>query len=196
MLQYLHVSQWVASVGYVGLFLIVFIETGLFFGFFLPGDSLVVTAGFLASQGYFDVGILVCVFIVSAILGYAVAYWLGRYFSEWLLRRRDSLFFKKRYLQEAKLFYEKHGPLALVVGRLLPIVRTFVPIAAGLAGMPSRRYMLWNVIGGLLWGGGLCLLGYALGELIPNAEHYILPCVIAIIILSLLPACWHLYKHR
>lgn len=196
MFQYLDISQWVSAIGYFGLFAIIFIETGMFFGFFLPGDSLVIASGFLASQGVLNIWILVPLFILTATLGYAVAYWFGKSLGTWLLRRKDGFFFRKRYIEEARSFYRRHGPLALVVGRLLPIIRTFVPIAAGLAAMPYKSYMLWNVVGAFIWGGLLCVLGYVLGKLIPNAEHYILPIVILIIIASLLPAMWHIFKKR
>lgn len=194
MSHYLDVSHWVYSFGYFGLFAVVFIETGLFFGFFLPGDSLVVISGFLASQGILNIWFLVPLFVLTATLGYAVAYWFGKSLGDWLLHRRDSLFFKKRHIKEAHIFYEKHGAMALVIGRMLPIVRTFVPIAAGLAGMRYRLYMLWNFVGALIWGGLLCILGYALGTLIPNAEHYVLPSVAVIILISLLPIVWHAFK--
>ena len=196
LLQYLDIPQWVAALGYFGLFFIIFIETGLFFGFFLPGDSLVVTAGFLASQGVLNIWILVPLFVITAILGYALAYWFGKALGSWMLQRKDGWLFKRRYLEEARIFYDKHGPLALVVGRLIPIIRTFVPIAAGLAGMPYRRYMFWNIVGAILWGGVLCLFGYVMGILIPNAKHYILPCVVAIVGLSLIPAIWHIFRKK
>ncbi len=194
MLQYFDISQWVATLGYVGLFFIIFVETGLFFGFFLPGDSLVVASGFLASQGVLNIWILVPLFVVTAFLGYALAYWFGKALGGWMLKRKDGVLFKRRYLEEARVFYTKHGPLALVVGRLIPIIRTFVPVAAGLARMPYRRYMFWNLVGAVLWGGVLCVFGYVLGLVIPNAKHYILPFVVVIIGLSLIPAIWHILR--
>lgn len=194
MLQYFDISQWVATLGYLGLFFIIFVETGLFFGFFLPGDSLVVASGFLASQGVLNIWILVPLFVVTAFFGYALAYWFGKALGGWMLKRKDGVLFKRRYLEEARVFYTKHGPLALVVGRLIPIIRTFVPVAAGLARMPYRRYMFWNLVGAVLWGGVLCVFGYVLGLVIPNAKQYILPCVVIIIGLSLIPAIWHILR--
>jgi membrane-associated protein len=195
MLQYLDIAGWVSQIGYFGLFAIVFIETGFFFGFFLPGDSLVVASGFLASRGMLNIWVLVPLLVLTAILGYAVAYWFGMGLGRWLQSRRDGFFFKKRYLLEAESFYFKYGALALVIGRFLPIIRTFVPIVAGMGRMSYKQYMIWNVIGAVLWGGVLCVLGYLLGALVPNAKDYILPSVVAIIIISVLPALWLILKN-
>jgi len=180
----------------LGLLLIVFAETGFFFGFFLPGDSLVFAAGLLASKHIFNIWILVPALIVVAILGYTVGYWFGDKLGYWLMQRKDSLFFKKRYIHQAHEFYIKHGGKALIIGRLIPVVRTFVPIVAGMADMKYRSYLKFNVLGALVWGGGVTLAGYYVGALIPSAGHYILPVVIAIVILSVLPGLVHLYKRR
>ena len=159
-IQHFDFAHWVETIGYVGILLIIFVESGLFVGFFLPGDSLLFIAGMLAEKGIFDITILVPAMIVTAIAGYMLGFWFGDKLGHWLLKRKDSLFFKKRYLTQAHAFYEKHGGKALVLGRLVPIVRTFAPIVAGMADMPYRRYFFYNVLGALVWCGGVTLLGF------------------------------------
>jgi membrane-associated protein len=182
--------HWVITLGYVGVVLIVFIETGLFFGFFLPGDSLLFTAGLLASQKIFDIRILVPLIIVAAILGYQVGYWFGQKIIQWLLKRKESFWFKRAYLEQAKDFYDRHGGKALIIGRLIPVVRTFIPVVAGMVHMTNRRYFIYNVSGALMWGGGMTLLGYYLGSIFPQASHYITIIAILIVLLSISPAVW------
>ena len=194
MMQYLDINAWVIAIGYVGLLLVIFVETGLFVGFFLPGDSLVIAAGFLSAHGVFNIWTLAPSLTIAAILGYAFAYWFGKVLGRWLLRRKDGLFFKRKYITDANLFYKKHGPMALVLGRFIPIVRTFVPIVAGMAEMSYARYMLFNVIGAVLWGGALSVVGYLLGRFIPDGEKYFFPIVLVVIALSLLPIAWHVFK--
>lgn len=190
MLGHVNLTEWVSTIGYVGILLIVFLETGLFFGFFLPGDSLLFTAGFLASQHIFNISWLVSALLLTAIAGYQVGYWFGKHLGRWLLRRKDSFWFKRRYLEQAKAFYDQHGGKALIIGRLIPVVRTFVPVVAGMVDMTQRRYFSYNVAGALVWAGGITLLGYYLGRVVPNANHYILPIVGGIIVLSVLPGVW------
>ena len=189
-------TQWIHIAGYTGILLIIFLQTGLLLGFFFPGDSLLFTAGFLASQHYLNIYILTPAVTIIAIVGYAVAYWLGKLIGHWLLQRKDTWYFKKRYLEEAKLFYEKQGAVALIMGRLIPLVRTFVPIVAGMAEMNYVKYTIHNIIGGFLWATGITLLGYFLGEKIPNVQHYILPVVVVVVVVSLLPGVWHVLRKR
>ncbi len=189
-------DQWIINAGYFGVLAIIFIETGLFVGFFLPGDSLLFAAGLLASQQVFKLSILIPAAIVMAILGYTLAYYFGEKLGHWLMQHKDTWWFKKRYLKEAHLFYEKHGASALILGRLVPVVRTFLPIAAGMAEMPWKRYMKWNIWGGIIWVSVVTLAGYFLGQRIPNAQHYILPISLSIIAISLMPAVWHLWKTK
>lgn len=184
--------ELIKTAGYIGLFAIVFAESGLFFGFFFPGDSLLFTAGFLASQGFLDIKLLVPLMVIAAIGGDSTGYWMGSKFGNWLKRKKDSLFFKRRHLIEAQKFYDKHGGKTLVLARFIPAVRTFVPIAAGMADMKYRRFITFNVIGGLLWGAGMPSAGFYLGSLIPGVDRYLLPIVIGIIIASILPGVFHL----
>ncbi|OGO92581.1 MAG: hypothetical protein A3F41_06675 [Coxiella sp. RIFCSPHIGHO2_12_FULL_44_14] len=196
MLHTIDLTQWVSMLGYLGVLSVIFLETGLFLGFFLPGDSLLFTAGLLASQGLFNIWLLVSLVFIVAIAGYFLSYWYGEKFGFWLLKREDSLFFKKRYLLQAKAFYEKHGGKALILGRLMPIVRTFVPVVAGMAQMPYRRYVIFNIVGAVIWVGGVTLGGFYLGQIIPNAERYLLPIVLLIILISVAPGLWHFIKSR
>lgn len=183
----LDLAQWVTTLGYAGILLIIFVETGLFFGFFLPGDSLLFTAGFLASQKLFNIWLLVPSMIITALLGYQLGFVIGGRLGTWLTGRPDSFWFKQKYLVQAKVFYDKHGGKAIILGRLLPIVRTFIPVVAGMIKMRARHYFILNLLGALVWAGGVTLIGYFLGGAIPEANHYILPIVFGIIILSLLP---------
>lgn len=189
-------SQWIMTIGFIGIVGIIFAETGLFLGFFLPGDSLLFISGFLASQHFFNIYWLVLAVILAAFLGYGVGYWFGRRLGGWLSRQKERWYFKKHYLNDAHIFYEKHGGKALLLSRLVPVVRTFVPIVAGMGHMSLLRYTLYNFLGALLWGGGVTLLGYYLGASMPDAQHYILPISLGIIVLSILPGIWHFYRHR
>jgi len=177
----------IISAGYLGLIAVVFAESGLFFGFFLPGDSLLFTAGLLASQQIFDIRLLIPLLAVAAILGDNVGYMFGRSVGPKLFTKEESLFFKPAHVLRAHDFFLHHGKKAIVLARFLPILRTFVPIVAGVGAMPYKDFLRWNIIGGIAWTAGITLAGYYLGKLIPNAEQYLYPMVIAIIVLSFLP---------
>ncbi|OGC58094.1 hypothetical protein A3A70_00220 [candidate division WWE3 bacterium RIFCSPLOWO2_01_FULL_42_11] len=189
-------SAIITSLGILGLIFIVFAESGLFFGFFLPGDSLLFTAGLLASQGVFSIQLLLLILPIAAILGDSAGYFTGRHFGNWLLKRPDNLIFKRSYILKAEKFYAMHGGKAIVLARFMPAVRTFVPIVAGLANMPYSSFVFFNVFGGILWTTSLLLLGYFLGQKIPNVDHYLLPIIALIVILSVLPGIIHLIKDR
>lgn len=196
--QILHFNlmQWVTTMGTLGVLLVVFCETGLFFGCFFPGDSLLFTVGVLATRGLFHLYVVIPCVIVAAILGYACGYWFGDKLGHWLIKRPDGFLFKKKYIEQAHAFYAKHGGMAMVLCRLVPIVRTFCPIVAGMGKMPFARYTLFNVIGALIWVPLLTLLGYFIGNLFPNAPHFILPIVLVIIVISVLPGIVHYIKAR
>ena len=182
------IKALIAWGGYVGLTLIVFAETGLLIGFFLPGDSLLVTAGILASQGHFNVWLLALLLSAASILGNAVGYYIGRAGSARLFRREESRFFKPRYLRQAHEFYEHHGGKAVILARFMPIVRTFVPVVAGAAEMDYRKYTLYNVVGGLVWIWGMLFTGDFLYRYIPGVEQHTGWVIIIVIVLSFLPA--------
>ncbi len=181
--------------GYLGLFGIIFAESGLFFGFFLPGDSLLFTAGFLASQGYLKIYILIPLLFLAAVLGDNVGYLFGKKIGPKIFRKEESLFFHKDYLEKARTYFEKYGAKTIILVRFVPAVRTFTPIFAGVGRMNYRQFFLYNIVGAVLWAIGLPLLGYFLGNSIPNIDHYIAPIVVVIIIVSLLPGVYHLLHH-
>jgi len=186
----------VQFVGYPGLFAAVFFESGVFFGFFLPGSSMLFTAGLLASQGIFNVWILIPLLTLAAILGDNAGYWFGAKVGVRLFLRPDSRFFHKRHLDQAKIFYEKHGILAIVLARFLPVVRTFTPIVAGVVRMRYRTFLTYNILGALAWGSGVTFLGYILGEKVPGTEKYLTPIIIVIIIATCTPVAIEFYKQR
>jgi membrane-associated protein len=167
--------------------IIVFIETGFFVGFFLPGDSLLVTAGVFAASGQLHISELLILVPLCAIVGDQIGYWIGRKAGQALYNREDSLVFRKRHLQRAHEFYEKYGGKTVILARFVPIIRTFCPPVAGAAEMSYGRYLAYDVAGGLLWGGGMILVGYSLGRQVPNISENIHYVIAVVIFLSLLP---------
>jgi membrane-associated protein len=186
----------IKTVGYIGLFAIIFAESGLFIGFFLPGDSLLFTAGFLASQNVLSLPVLLILCPVGAVLGDNVGYTFGRRVGRRFFQRDDSLLFKKKYVLQAQAFYEKHGPITIVLARFMPIVRTFAPIVAGIGEMRYRRFVTYNLLGGCLWAIGVILAGNFLGSVIPaeTMDHYLLPIIFLIVFVSVLPTVLHVLK--
>ncbi|HVU75406.1 MAG TPA: DedA family protein [Candidatus Paceibacterota bacterium] len=181
-------------IGYPGIFGIIFLESGVFFGFFLPGASLLFTAGILSSHGIFNPWVLVPLVTVAAVLGDSVGYWFGRKVGAPLLER-NTRFFRHEHMEQARVFYEKHGVLAIILARFVPIVRTFAPIVAGMAGMRYRLFLAYNIIGALLWGAGVTFLGYFLGEKVPFISQYLTPIIILIVGITCIPIIWHAYKN-
>ncbi|HTR77969.1 MAG TPA: VTT domain-containing protein [Gemmatimonadaceae bacterium] len=174
--------------GYPGLALIIFAETGLLIGFFLPGDSLLVTAALLAAtSGLFNIYMLGLLLTLASILGNTAAYAFGRATGPRLFAREESLLFKRRHLVRAHDFYERHGGATVILARFMPIVRTFVPIVAGMAQMGYRRYTLYNVVGGTLWIWSMLFVGYVLGRYIPGVDSHIEGVILLVILLSLSP---------
>lgn len=185
-------TELVQTIGYVGLFAMVFAESGLFFGFFLPGDSLLFTAGFLASQGIFNIAVLVPLLVIAAITGDQAGYWTGGYLGRWLLKRKETFFFSKHNLDRANKFYETHGGKALILARFMPAIRTFIPIVAGMAKMDYGKFLTYNAVGGLLWGMGITLIGYFLGSSVPGIDKYLIPIICLIIVCSFIPPLIHM----
>lgn len=181
---------------YAGLAFLIFAESGLFIGIFLPGDSLLFAAGLLAASGFFALGPLIMVVVLAAIFGDSVGYWFGSEVGEMIFKRKDSRFFKQEYLKRTERFYQKYGGRAVVLARFVPIIRTIAPILAGVSTMKYRVFLAYNMLGGLLWGAGMILLGSFLGSLIPNSEKYILPISLVIIILSFLPIFINLAQNK
>ncbi len=189
-------SLLIKTIGYLGIFFFIFAESGLFFGFFLPGDSLLFTAGLLASQGYFNISILILLTTLGAILGDQVGYLFGKKIGPKIFNRDDSFFFRKKHITEAEIFYQNYGKKTIILARFIPIVRTFVPILAGVGKMHYKKFFTYNIIGGILWGLGIPLLGYFLGENIPNIDKYLLPIILLIIFLSILPTILSFFKKK
>ena len=182
-----NVRELITWGGYVGLTLVIFAETGLLVGFFLPGDSLIVTAGLFAALGQFDVYMLGLLLSIASIVGNTSGYYIGRVTGHALYSRPDSLLFKRKHLLKAHEFYEQHGGATVLIARFMPIVRTFVPVVAGVAEMDLRRYTVFNIVGGLLWIWGMLFTGYFLGRYIPGIDRHIDVVIMAVIALSLMP---------
>ena len=182
--------------GTVLVCVIVFVETGMFVGFFLPGDSLLVTAGVFAGAGQLKLALLLPLVTLCAIAGDQVGYLIGWRAGKTLYQRKDSGFFKKRHLEEAHAFYEKYGGKTIILARFVPIIRTFCPPVAGAAKMRYVRYLLYDMVGGISWVWGMILLGYTLGRTVPNIDKRIHYIIAAVIVLSLLPAAYHAWKSR
>ena len=182
--------------GYVGVTAIIFVETGLLLGFFLPGDSLLVTAGLLASQGYLNVYTLGVLCTVAAIVGDSLGYAIGRATGPRIFTREDSIFFNKKHLIRAHEFYEKHGGKTIVIARFMPIVRTFAPVVAGVANMEYRSFLFFNVFGGLFWIWSMLFVGYFLGRWVPGVDQHIEKVIIVVIFLSILPGIIGWLKER
>ncbi len=188
--------ELIKTIGYIGLFGMVFAETGLLFGFILPGDSLLFTAGILASQGYLNLAITLTVLFLATLIGDNTGYYIGRSLGPKIFTKEESLFFRKSHLEKAQAFFKKHGPKAIIIARFVPVVRTFSPTLAGVGKMPYRQFLSFSIIGALLWAVGLTLLGYSLGQVIPNIELYIIPGIILIVLASVSPFLYKIAKEK
>jgi membrane-associated protein len=182
--------------GYIGLVGIVFAETGLLVGFFLPGDSLLVTAGLFAAHGKLDILLLNVLLIVAAIAGDATGHWIGAKAGRPLYDRPQSRFFRRDHLLKAKEFYEHYGGVTIFIARFIPFVRTFVPVVAGIAEMPYRRFATFNIPGDTVWVVSMTLTGYYLGRLIPGIERHIEYVITIVVFISILPLIIRYLKHR
>ena len=186
----------IKALGLIGVLIIVFAESGLFFGFFFPGDSLLFTAGLLASQHLINLEILVTGAFICAVLGDSVGYWFGKKVGPKIFTKEDSIFFHKKHVERAQNFYNKYGNKTIFLARFVPIVRTFAPIVAGVGQMKYKNFLTYNILGGFVWAFGMVLGGYVLGEAIPNIDKYILPIILLIILLSLLPIVIETYREK
>jgi membrane-associated protein len=176
--------------------IIVFIETGFFVGFFLPGDSLLVTAGIFSAAGVIPLKWILLPVMLCAIAGDQIGYWIGRGAGVAIYKRQDSFFFKRRHLQRAHDFYEKYGGKTIILARFIPIIRTFCPPVAGAAGMAYPRYLIYDIFGGAIWVGTMILGGFFLGRTIPNISQRIHYVILIVIFLSLLPAIISVLRAR
>ncbi|MFN8543074.1 MAG: VTT domain-containing protein [Candidatus Binatia bacterium] len=182
--------------GLVALVAIVFAETGLMVGFFLPGDSLLVTAGVVAAAGHLNLWALLSAVTLAAIVGDQVGYYIGHRTGPRLFKREDSLLFRRQHLLRAREFYERHGGKTIIIARFMPIVRTFAPVVAGVGEMQYRRFVTFNVVGGALWVWSTSLLGYTLGRSIPDIDRHIHVVIVVVIVLSLLPGLVEFLRNR
>ncbi len=191
--------QFIESVGYAGIFAVVFAESGLFFGFFFPGDSLLLTAGLLASRNLLSILILIPLIFTAAVLGDNVGYWFGNKVGPPIFSREDSRFFRRRNLLKAKEFYDRYGGVTITVARFMPFIRTFAPIVAGAVSMDYRRFFFFNLLGGVLWGIGVTVVGYLIGYFfgsVPGLDRYFTLLVLAVIFLSALPTLIHVWREQ
>jgi membrane-associated protein len=175
---------------------IIFAESGLLIGFFLPGDTLLFGAGLYASQGKISLPVLLVSVILAAIIGDNVGYSIGRRMGRRIFKKKDSLLFKQEYIEKAEGFYEQHGGKTIIMARFVPIVRTFAPVVAGVGKMPRKRFFSFNIVGGVLWGAGMPLLGYTVGSKIPHLDQYIETVMLGVVGLSLLLAFGHLFREK
>lgn len=197
MLPYLShagLAHIVKLIGYPGLFAVVFLESGVFFGFFLPGSSLLFTAGLLASRGLFNVWLLIPLLTLAAALGDSAGYWFGWRLEESFLK--DFRWFRRDHLERAREFYDRHGVQAVLLARFVPIVRTFAPIVAGIVEMRYRLFLAYNIVGALLWAAGVTFAGYFLGLRVPFINTYITQIALVIIVITLIPVFFEVRKHR
>jgi membrane-associated protein len=182
-----NIHELVTWAGYPGLAMIIFSETGLLVGFFLPGDSLLVTAGLFAAAGFFNVGLLIPMLILCAVCGNATGYFIGKKGGQALYAREDSRFFKKQHLLNTREFYEKYGPMTIVMAQFMPFARTFAPVVAGIGEMTYTRFASYNVIGAVSWITSMVLIGYFLGSTIPNIDKNIHYVIVVVVFISILP---------
>jgi membrane-associated protein len=194
--------EFIKFVSLLGVALVVFAESGLLIGFFLPGDSLLFTTGFLIHAGFlpFNIHLAVLIIFIAAVAGDSVGYTFGRKVGSHIFKRKDARLFKQEYVQKAQAFYEKHGGKTIIIARFVPIVRTFAPIVAGVGQMEYRKFISYNLIGGLLWAAGVTYLGYFLGAWFEHMgleiDHILLPIIAAIIIISVLPPAIHILSDK
>lgn len=191
-----YLIEIILAFGYLGIALVIFAESGFFLGFFLPGDSLIFTAGIIASQGFLNIWILIPLCAFAAILGDSFGYYFGKKIGPKIFTRENSFLFNKKYIEETQNFYKRHGKKTIILARFVPIVRTFAPILAGVGKMEYHIFISYNVIGGILWTAGFLLAGYFLGGIFPETEKYLGLIIVGIVILSLTPLLIEFLKRK
>ncbi len=196
MFSFLNPHTIIAVLGLAGVIAVIFAETGLFIGFFLPGDTLLFTAGFLASEHQISLAWLLVGAFVAAVIGDSVGYAFGKKVGPAIFTRENSLFFDKKHIARAQHFYEKHGKKTIILARFIPIIRTFAPIVAGIGNMSYKVFISFNVIGAFAWTWAMLWIGYGFGSIIPNPDKYVLPAIILIIVISSAPALREIFRKR
>lgn len=192
----LDVNSIIESGGILLIALIIFAESGLLVGFFLPGDTLLFGAGLYASQDRISLTWLIIAVVIASVIGDNVGYSIGRRSGHRIFKKKDSLLFKHEHIETAEKFYERHGGKTIVLARFTPIIRTFAPVVAGVGKMPRQRFFFFNIIGGILWGAGMPLLGYTIGSRIPHLDKYIELVVLGVVGLSILLALSHIFREK
>lgn len=181
-------QETLQNIGHVGIWAIIFAESGILAGFFLPGDSLLFTAGILASAGHLNIYYLIIGGIIAAITGDSFGYYLGRKFGPRVFTKDDSKFFKRAHITKANEYFTKYGPITIFLARFMPFIRTFAPVLAGVGRMNYPTFLFYNIFGGIFWVLSMSLFGFFLGSVIPDIDKYVLPIVGGIIIISVIPA--------
>jgi membrane-associated protein len=190
-----NVSDIIQAGGLLAVGLIIFAESGLLLGFFLPGDTLLLTAGLFAGQGRLPLGWLLFTVILAAVIGYQVGYGIGQRIGPKLFKRQSGILFREDYIARTRAFLEKYGAATVVLARFIAHVRTFISVIAGAGQMNRRAYLTYNIIGAVLWGGGVTLLGYVLGSQVPNIDRYFFPVIVILLILIYMITLWELAKN-
>jgi membrane-associated protein len=192
----LDVQKVIEGGGILAVGAMIFAESGLLVGFFLPGDTLLFTAGFFAAQGKLSLGWLILTVIIAAIAGDSVGYSIGRRAGHRIFTKKDGLFFRQEYIQRAEQFYQAHGGKTIIMARFVPVVRTFAPLVAGVGKMSYKRFLSFNIFGGIFWGAGVILLGHWLGSKIPNIDKYLLPAVLLASFFTFSPMILHIVRDK
>lgn len=174
--------------------LIIFAECGLLIGFFLPGDTLLFAAGFFAGQGKLPLGLLLATTIITSIVGYQTGYFIGEKAGPRVFNKKDGIWLRKEYADRTNAFMEKYGPVTILLARFIPVVRTFVSVIAGVGKMDKRTFLIYNILGGILWAGGVTLLGFWLGDVIPDIDKYLLPIVGLAILATFGASIFHIIR--
>jgi membrane-associated protein len=189
-------QSFIQTVSYFGLFGIIFAETGLLLGFFLPGDSLLITAGIVAAEGYIKLPLTMLVCTLGAIIGDSTGYWIGRKVGPLVFNRPENRFLNPKHIERAKGYFDKYGAMTFIIARFIPIVRTITPTMAGVSRIPYPTFIIYSVVAAIIWGCGLPLAGFLLGKSIPGLEKYILFVIGGVIVVSFIPVIREFLKHR
>lgn len=195
-MSFLDPTTLIHTLGPIGVFIVVFAETGLFIGFFLPGDSLLFAIGILGAEGYLVLWLYILIVALAAIFGDTVGYMAGRKYGPKIFKKQNSFFFDQAYVTRSERFYDKYGVLTIILARYTPIVRTFAPILAGVGKMEYKKFLRWNILGGIVWSTSVILAGYFLGMKISGIDKYILPGFLVVVVLSSVPVIFSAIKRQ